>query len=248
MATIKRAIATLSWIDPKSGLPEVDYAGEPGREIDKETVVGKEAYRFANFLNVTVTAEKDKILSHCIEPDSGMYRRPSWLNIESHPVGQIGQYSVSLGRSVVFRQLVGCRTVAPEKVGEAVGFLLGCRLGRRLGRQWAASVLTFPPIWTEIEMTVNADGTWSQQLVRHSLFPSVSFYVINAKSEFTRTGASYDGVPSLKIWQTRGWGAVMPSTGGPTAGNPWGLTAPTASAGSRIEHIPVSTGPYCVGQ
>lgn len=105
-----------------------------------------------------------------------MYRSPSFLKIPSAPVGNIGQYSLSMGSAAVFRQLVGCRTVSPEKIGSFVGGLLGGAVfgpvGERLGKEAAEYVSAFPPIWTEIEMTVYATGEWTHQLISTVSFPA----------------------------------------------------------------------------
>lgn len=43
MTVIKRAIATMSWIDPRTGLPEVDKSGEPGAFIKRVLITGRAA-------------------------------------------------------------------------------------------------------------------------------------------------------------------------------------------------------------
>jgi hypothetical protein len=237
---IKRAIATLSWIDPRTGLPEVDKAGDPGPTINRALITGRAAYRFSSFLNVTARSLDGRILDYHVEPDSGMYRSPSFLGIPSAPVGNIGQYAVSMGSAVVFRQLVGCRTVSPETIGGTVGGILGGPIGQRLGKEAAEYVSAFPPIWTEIEMTIYADGNWTHQLIQHSLFPSVSYYAINAAGLFERQGRSYDAVPNLERWKQKGWGPMLPGKGGPTPGNPWRMTSPKGWGGSTTTNIPES--------
>ena len=239
---IKRAIATLSWIDPRTGLPEVDKMGEPGANINRALIVGQSAYRFSNFLNVTVTSADGWIIDRRIEADSGMYRSPSFLRIQSAPVGNIGQYSLSMGSAAVFRQLVGCRTVSPETIGGTVGGIIGGPIGERLGKEAAELMTAFPPIWTEIEMTIYADGNWTHQLIQHSIFPSVSFYAINAVGVFERQGKSYDAVPNLELWKKNGWGPMVAGKGGPTPGNPWKMTSPKGWGGSTTSNIPASNG------
>jgi hypothetical protein len=242
VTVIKRAIATLSWIDPRTGLPEVDKAGDPGAKISRAVITGRMAYRFSNFLNVTVTASEGQVISRRIEPDSGMYRSPSFLDIPSAPVGNLGKYSVSMGSAAVFRQVVGCRTVSPETIGGTVGGILGGPIGERLGKEAAEYMSAFPPIWTEIEITVYADGNWTHQLVQHSIFPSVSYYAINALGIFERQGKSYDAVPNLALWKKNGWGPLNPGKGGPTSGNPWRMTDPKGWGGSTTANIPASNG------
>jgi hypothetical protein len=236
---IKRAIATLSWIDPRTGLPEVDQLGEPGPWINRALITGRSGYRFSNFLNVTATATDGRIIARRIEPDSGMYRSPSFLKIPSAPVGKIGQYSISLGSAAVFRQLVGCRTVSPETIGSTVGGIFGGPIGARLGKEAAEYMSAFPPIWTEIEITIYADGNWTHQLIQHSIFPSVSYYAINDFGVFERQG-TYDAVPNLEMWKRDGWGPMIPGKGGPTPGNPWKMTNPKGWGGSTTSDIPAS--------
>ena len=52
-------VASLSWIDPGSGLPEVDKGGDPGTNIRRCDVVGLVLYRFANFLEGSVTFDDE---------------------------------------------------------------------------------------------------------------------------------------------------------------------------------------------
>lgn len=54
-----------------------------------------------------------------------MYRGPSEFGLKSAIVGKIGRSTVPANRSVVFRQLVGARTVSHEVAGEVGGGGLG---------------------------------------------------------------------------------------------------------------------------
>lgn len=101
----------------------------------------------------------------------------------------------------------------------------------------------FPPIWTEIEITVYADGNWTHQLIQHSIFPSLS-YLRHQRARHLRAtqGKSYDAVPHLASWKKNGWGPLNPGKGGPTSGNPWGMTDPKGWGGSTITNIPASNG------
>ncbi|OKH53861.1 hypothetical protein NIES2101_08830 [Calothrix sp. HK-06] len=76
----------------------------------------------------------------------------------------------------------------------------------------------FPPIWTEIQLTVMADGTRDFQILRHSLFPSNSFYSNPVATNTLVLTNSYSALASQQTaWQNSGWGS----------GNPWGMNRPT---------------------
>jgi hypothetical protein len=104
--------------------------------------------------------------------------------------------------------------------GGIVGGLLGAGAGYLAGTATANNIpqTNFPPIWTEIQLTIMADGTRDFQMLRHSLFPSNSFYSnpIGA-STLVRT-SNYSALASQETaWQNGGWGS----------GNPWGMNRPT---------------------
>jgi hypothetical protein len=110
-------------------------------------------------------------------------------------------------------------------LGTAGGAILGGALGAGIGYFAGTAVANtipqtnFPPIWTEIRLTIMADGTRDFQLLRHSLFPSNSFYSnpVGANT-LVRTSNHYDAKQlQEKAWQNSGWGS----------GNPWGTTRPT---------------------
>jgi hypothetical protein len=115
--------------------------------------------------------------------------------------------------------------------------------GVGLGRQIAVRLLPFAPIWTELELTITFNGTYEGRLLRHSLFPSNSFYY---GGKFMRVGqggwviplndevgelyhkiSDYDGMPNMKRWKNLGWGVVRDaSPSGPVTGSPWGVSDP----------------------
>jgi hypothetical protein len=250
MARIQRSIATLSWIDPVTGLPEVDKAGDPGPTIIRAQILGKKGYRFSNFLEAWIEVDtKDVIIACGFSTDSDMYRGPSYLNTESAPVGNIGRKTLRQQKSVTFRQLVGCRTMAPEKIGQTTGRVVG-RLaagpvgeyvGGRLGRSTAEAAKVFPPIWTELELTINADHTFSHAFPNCSLFPSVSYYALDENTwAYSRQGPSYNAVPMLDTWYDKGWGpaTLTPFAPRPTPGNPWSMTKPTFTTESKLTPVP----------
>src|SRR5438552_5115395 len=93
--------------------------------------------------------------------------------------------------------------------------------GRELGKALAKFGPVFPPIWTELSLIIKANGSHSGSVRRHSLFPSMSFYVQDSKAvpsgiNFERADY-YDGTASrFDDWFLHGWGA----------GNPWGVPFP----------------------
>ncbi len=111
--------------------------------------------------------------------------------------------------------------------GMIAGGILGAGAGFLVGRATANKIpqTNFPPIWTEIQLTIMADGTHDFQILRHSLFPSNSFYGIPFSSpigatdptSLIRTG-TYKALARQQLaWQNSGWGS----------GNPWGMNRPT---------------------
>jgi hypothetical protein len=239
---------TLSWIDPRSGLPEVDKAGEPPTTISKDQVKGKKLYRFAHLLEIKLQFQNGRVVDGEFTADSGLTVGTSFLGTAPAQVGNIGRKKLAEENALVFRQVVGCRTEAPEKIGGTVGEVFGGLLGRRIGREIAESVKAFPPIWTELEARVPKDG--GEPLIHltiYSLFPSVSFYSAGvvasngASTVLKRPNSSYDGVPNLQKWEkSAGWGMLALRTkSGPQIGNPWGMTSPAGWGSGSINAVPV---------
>jgi hypothetical protein len=108
--------ATMSWIDPRIGLPEDDPGGDPGPKTTRDVITGKKAYRYANLLDASVRVVGGAIVEHGFTKSSGMYRSPSFLGIESHAFEPTRHQEEIAGGvpAVRFRQLVGCRTLSPR--------------------------------------------------------------------------------------------------------------------------------------
>lgn len=251
MPQITHSCAALSWIDPKTGLPEVDEGGHPGQSVTRSKILGEKAYRFSNFLEAWIETDESgkKIVGSGIGSDSGMYRSPSFAGCSSVPIGKIGRYERVEGDVAIFRQVVGCRTASPEKIGTGGGAVVGLGgsvaigiwvigtggwglvalgiggglLGGLTGKETAEAVTAFPPIWSEIEVEIRADGRTGERLIAQSLFPSCTFYYRSPEAGdgvYTVRG-HYDAVPALGRWKDHGWGDVASPRNGATSGNPW---------------------------
>lgn len=222
-----RAVATISWIDKASGLPETDPVAPPA-SITPDDIYSKVSFRFANLLTAHVIAGPDGIVTAWFGPDTGLYTRPSFLGIPSEKFPT--KRSVVVSGKAIFRQTTGARTQAPEILGEIAG--------GRAGKELAEELSAFPPIWTEIELTIDKTGKMTHKLVGHSLFPSVSFYVCNIADSkqygYTTLGLiyQYNGVPNLETWEKIGWGARVTSEG-PSGGNPWNIPNPQGWGDNR---------------
>jgi hypothetical protein len=237
------SIATMSWIDPRTGLPEVDDGSDPGATSTRAVVVGRKAYRFSNLLEAWVRVADGVIIGHGFTSTSDMYRSPSFLRIPSQPIGIVRKIEL-IANGVRFRQLVGCRTQSPEVIGRGVGAGVGAGVGsilgplgaaaggyvgEKVGEKAAGKAKGFPPIWTELELTLWSDGTGDAKLIRHSLFPSLSYYTqqtllppgpylssTGQADNYNRVEGSYDGMPHYLDWLDKGWGG----------GNPWNYPKP----------------------
>jgi hypothetical protein len=257
MSRFYAAVATISWIDPKSGLPEYDSQA-PGDLIPQSTIFARTGYRFSHYLEGGVEVNSaGAITDAVITPESGLYRAPSMWGTKSVQVGEVGQKITNTRKSVTFRQIVGCRTLAPQVIGGAVAEvssgLLTLPFAWEFGEEAASLVKIFPPIWTELELTINIDGSFSHKLLRHSLFPSVSYYAqvpppppvptafgniqTNEAYQLVQT---YDGVPNLNLWYQGGWGPLTPPTQsyGEMAGNPWSMTKPSTQMIDTMAGLP----------
>jgi hypothetical protein len=251
MAKITRSTATTSWIDERlfsPTLPEVDWGSEVrytnNQWVHRPLIIGEEAYRFANFLEAFIEVQNRRIVSHGFTNASRLYRAPSFFEIESEPFATRRQITTS-ARSVTFKQLVGCRTRSPEVVAEVIGSVAGAVIGgvlaspfgavvpggigggvvgHRVGREVVEEFMVFPPIWTELSLTIFIDGRSESELVRHSLFPSLCLFSQNAeRRDLYHREELYDARAILDTWKQRGWGA----------GNPWHIPEPRGWGDNR---------------
>jgi hypothetical protein len=238
--TYVRSIASFSWIDPRTGLKEVDPR-DPGAWTSRPWIRSTLGYRFANFLEAFITVDKSTgyVVGHGFTPASGIYRNLSFAGIPS--AFWLPIRSVRLGSDpVVFTQIVGAQTKSAEGIGGA--------LGGPIGEFIAHNVMNFPPIWTELELSMHADGGYHGRVLRHSLFPSMNGYLEyhdpddrwdiyepdrndrydvaywqNVQS-IHKLNHRYDGVPHYKEWLKNGWGSIRTAgTFGPTWGNPFNV-------------------------
>ena len=83
----------------------------------------------------------------------------------------------------------------------------GCRV--------AASVSGFPPIWSELELTISSNGCATSRILRHSLFPSVTFYQQDTGQPVAYSRQwQHDGSPECYYhWFQHDWGVVRPVSG-----------------------------------
>jgi hypothetical protein len=259
-ATYTHSIASLSWIDPRlfdaESLPEVDHKGDPGDLVFRDLIVGAKAYRFANFLEASITvADNGDITDRKFTPASTMYSNTSYRGIIPQSFEQKSELvATPKGDGIQFRQIVGCKTVSPETIGavtagRSVAAALGIPRGwegafgtsdalnsaAKVGKAAAEQIRVFPPIWTQVELTIYNDGGFDGRLLRHSLFPSLTFYIqfysvealtVNV-TKYTKI-AGYDARAKIDEWREKGWGPILPpaAKSGPIAGNPWVIADP----------------------
>ena len=226
---IVASCASISWIDPRAQIPERDMAAPPVA-TSEAFIKGRAGYRFANFLSVRVQYDGQKILRHKVLSGLGgglIMTARSALGVA--PAGYPTLQRVTDdGSSLTVAQIVGCRTKSSEDVGGMVGSLGGGVVGMLAGRAIAHTALTFPPIWTELVLTIAADGAVDFMPGKHSLFPSNAFYYCDPRDphgggSYTQV-SSYDAVPAMEQWRRIGWGGMQQvNTSGPTAGNPWNV-------------------------
>jgi hypothetical protein len=253
MTIYTASAAALSWIDARTGLPEVDLVA-PGAAITQAKITCNLGYRFASFLDVSIELNETTktIAGHAVLPMTGIYRAPSYWHLPSwkFPVDT----KVATGQEpITFTQVTGARTISPEIIGAGGGVAAGAAAGAGIGvwfLGWGAlpgaaiggiiggltgeavahDITGFPPIWSEIKISIFNDGRITYELLPHSLFPSLTFFTPAPKIENTyvrtpvnATGLTYyDGMPNLNRWKTEGWGPIQKgSVSGPTPGNPW---------------------------
>ena len=232
------AAATCSWIDPTTGLPEVDKVRVTTSTTTRSFLTGNSGYRFCNFLEVSVDADTSKrlIVTRAFTRSSVMYRGPSYLNIPSHAF-DIKQDIYDEPDAVRFTQVTGARTVSPEVlgtggglvggiilggvigsavpvVGTALGAIAGGAIGIFTGEIGLRQFVAFPPIWSKVQIRVYKDGRTEAQLLQHSIFPSLTFFR-QVGGNFERADASsgsafYDATKEKQLpdWQSHGWGSL----------------------------------------
>ena len=122
---------------------------------------------------------------------------------------------------------------APVAAVGVIGGLGGGAIGYFAGKYSAKKLFSYPPIWSELTIRFFAAGTVDAQVMRHSLFPSLTAYKQDGNPKErpasslhrvpSATGAPYyDANSNLPQWQKRGWGNWRGGSIGPTPGNPWG--------------------------
>lgn len=202
MSIIRRtcAAAACSWIDPATGLPEVDKGATRSASASRNFLTGNAGFRFCNFMEVFVDIDSSggAIVTRGFTQDSGIYRGPSFAKIPSHAfLTQTDTFREA--DAVRFTQVAGARTVSPEVLGSAGGLVGGAAGGAVAGSLFPVigtalgaiaggiifafggeivghRVLGFPPIWSKIQIRIYDDGRMEAQLLQHSLFPSLTFY------------------------------------------------------------------------
>lgn len=202
MAIVKvtHAAATCSWIDPATGLPEVDRQVIVDATTSVGFLTGSRGYRFCNFISVwaEVNTDTKRIERSGFDTVSGLYRGPSFVGIPSRAF-MVQQDSFVDSDGLRFTQVVGARTVSPEVLGAgggvvagaliggavgsavpvlgtALGALAGGVVGLFAGEGVAHQAMGFPPIWTKLQIRILNNGGSKALLLQHSLFPSMTFY------------------------------------------------------------------------
>ncbi|MGL6208502.1 MAG: hypothetical protein ACRC14_01575, partial [Paracoccaceae bacterium] len=186
MGRVYYSAATCSWIDPVTGLPEVDTA--PITHLDKPRgfLTGDRGFRFSNFIETWVdfSTVPGGLTQKGFTSASGLYRGPSFAHIPSHAF-DVMRETFEEGDCVRFTQTVGARTASPEVIGGTVGLVVGGLLlgvvgvigGAIVGTGAARQITGFPPIWTKLQIRMYRNGQATAQLLQHSLFPSMTTYV-----------------------------------------------------------------------
>lgn len=276
---ITLSVASVSWIDRRAGLPDSTSDANPGPAVSRKYLLGKQGYRYVNFLEATIHVisyadsrgiERRQVGIHEFTNASGLYAGTSFFGTRVERFKTYRETELISGCELVgtktylpagtrFRQTVGSRTAAPEKVGRTAGKYIGYAVGvfggpvgavggylagRLAGRELAEEATAFPPIWSELELTIYTDGTFEFLGLAHSLFPSVNIYTLEherslqtgrgirrAGSKGYQLVGEYDGVPQLDRWMERGWGECRGKREDGTAGavyegNPWRIPSP----------------------
>jgi hypothetical protein len=239
--TFSYSIATVSWIDARTGLPEVDKISYTYDKSTRANLTANSGYRFCNFLDVFIELAPDNrsIVRHGFYPESGIYRGPSFANIPSHAF--TNKQFVTVGAdAVTFRQVIGARTVSPEVIGRRSGLVAGLLWGGPFGliasavagyyggETVAHQITGFPTIWSILEIRLSSSGDAAGKLAQHSIFPSLTYYEqldsTAVRGENYGRAFYYDARKDIELpkWKENGWGQIQGSSG-PSRGNPWGM-------------------------
>lgn len=219
--------------------------------VSRSLITGETEYRFSNLIEGFLDVNDGKIVDYGFTSESRIYRSPSAFGLTSIVYETQRDLEV-YGDRVRFTQLVGCRTRSPEVValgagalgggaiglrggaigglrGRAIGGLAGALGGAAISVSIAEAITSFPPIWTEIALTICVDGSYTQELLRYSIFPSNCFFALDSNAT-VRQGkynkiSYYDACDgdtvTLERWYRDGWGAVRQN-----GGNPWCIPSP----------------------
>lgn len=264
MPFLTRSICSMSWIDSKSGLKKIDAdPGKTVTQADVFGKQKCRFANFLE-ATVFATSDGGQITSGIITSRSGQFVASSFAAMAATAFTDARSVLPGApGQPWKFVQTVGSRTVSPDHIAKAAGGAVGAGIGAVLAGPFGllagigmggaagssvggkvldaisgsagAMLATLPPIWSTLELTIFPDGTHQARVLKHSLFPSMSFYMPKSWDEATDgyvlTGAVYDGVPQLNDWIAEGWGLVRPlakmKQGLPHAGNPWGILKST---------------------
>lgn len=218
--TYTYAAASCSWIDKKTGLPEVDENPINNKTTTLSALKGNRHFRFSNFVNVWATIDDSRrtISQAGFGADSGLYRALSYARIPSHVFPKL-QKIVPKADHVSFIQTVGARTVSPERIAESAGFvggmaagagggflvagppgalvclIAGAIVGDKGAETAAHHLMGFPPIWSTIEIRIFNSGRADARLIAHSIFPSLTYYEQDRDENGTPMTTLFNRVP-----------------------------------------------------
>jgi hypothetical protein len=253
---IVHSIAATSWIDQRlfdpKDLPEVDHYFRTPDKVDRSLLTANSGYRFANFLEAYVLVdEQGQITDQGFTNDSDVYIGPSYKGLMPKAFPALRRIEDSPDKkSVHFVQIVGAQTRSPQIIGsreavKVVDALLGTmpgwggpfgvqieNSGSQLGVKVAENMRVFPPIWSQLELTISSDASFHGKLVSYSAFPSNSAYLQSYSLESLNFNTSkydlvqtYDGRSRIDDWRKKGWGPPDRPTGS-SGGNPWMVPDP----------------------
>ena len=191
--TITRSVASLSWIDPKTSLPEYDQ-GNPGSTVGRcgrlrqAEVPLRQLPRRPHHRRGPRPDRRgprhgrERAVSGPVLPEHtarGVRLLPACATVlrpgDLHPAGggPHPQPGVHRPRDWGERQRRRGLTAA---VAAGVGPAIGRKVGGWAGHAVAAKTLAFPPIWTEVDLTIYADGTATGKLLPPQRVPQRRFY------------------------------------------------------------------------